>query len=140
MTEFACYKNFPAYELEISAKWLRKLGQEFGGCSQIWGFLFSFVVFFFFPAASGNPQLPSARPGLWLLLGSSGMSSALMLLCAPECQDCLHPKGPCRVYLCKWQEPIYDSLGNVYVPRCSGLTGSLVVPTVSSVREQSVVG
>lgn len=78
-----------------------------------------FVLVFFFPGASGNPQLPSARPGLWLsLLSSSGRSLVLMLHCAPEYQGRLHPEGPCRVHLCKWQEPIYDSLGNVCVPHC----------------------
>lgn len=33
MTEFVCYKNSPACELEISVVRLRKRGQKFGGCS-----------------------------------------------------------------------------------------------------------
>lgn len=102
---------------------VKKIGAE------IWRMLLDlglFILVVFFPGASRSSQLPSAHPSLRLSsLGSSGMSSVLVLYCSPQCQGCLHPQGPCRIYLCKWQDPIYDSLSDV--SRCGGLTGSLVV-------------
>lgn len=125
------YKNSSACEFEVSAQQRRRHGLKSEGCSWIQDFFFR---------AGGDPWLPSAWPGLWLsLCSSSGISRALMLRCARmHTRGSLYPEGPQRVYLCKWQEPICCSPGDVCVPGCRCVEKAALCP-LSAVWQSTAV-
>lgn len=108
-------------------------GQKFGGVVR---FVIFFIYYFLGQVNTNSHQLAPRCGCHCSALLEWAQVSCCAVPCTHACRGSLYPEGPHRVYLCKWEEPICYSLGDVYVPDCH--TGERALCPLSAASDSRV--